>query len=188
VSVRARGHSCCCERDGSHGEGAAPVVALLAFGNLFYTATGPTGFLISMSGRPDINFINSIVAVALYIGLGALVVPRHGAVGMAAVDASVTALINGARVVQARLLVGVQPFGASLRKPLLAVAGAAMAILGWRVVPGESLILDGAGLLLGVVVYVAILVALGMDMEERHVWERISSRLVAIFGGSSRSR
>jgi O-antigen/teichoic acid export membrane protein len=161
---------------GDNGRGAAGVVALLAIGNLFYTGTGPTGFVLSMTGRPGINFINSVVAIALYIGLGALVVPRHGAVGMAAVDASVTALINGARVVQVKLLIGVQPFGSSIRKPLLAAGGTAAAILLWRMVPGESLILDGAGLLLGGVTYVSLLAVLGLEPEEQHVWERIKAR------------
>ena len=161
---------------GDNGRGAAGVVALLAIGNLFYTGTGPTGFVLSMTGRPGINFINSIVAVALYIGLGAMVVPRHGAVGMAAVDASVTVLINGARVVQAKLLIGVQPFGNSIRKLLFAAAGAASVVLAWRLVPGESVILDGVGLLLGGVVYVAILAIFGLDPEEQHVWERIKLR------------
>jgi O-antigen/teichoic acid export membrane protein len=154
---------------GDDGEGAAGVVALLAIGNLFYTGTGPTGYVLSMSGRPGINFINSVVAVALYIGLGALVVPRHGAVGMAAVDASVTALINGVRVLQAKLLVGVQPFGRSFRKPLLAAAGAAAALLTWRVVVGESLLPDAVGIGLGGLVYVGVLAAFGLDPEERHL-------------------
>ena len=161
---------------GDNGRGAAKVVALLAIGNLFYTGTGPAGFVLSMTGRPGINFINSVVAVALYIGLGALVVPRHGTIGMAAVAALVTALINGARVVQAKLLIGVQPFGNSIRKPLFAAAGAAAATLIWRLVPGESLVLDGAGLLLGGVTYVAILAVFDLDPEEQHVWERIKAR------------
>lgn len=160
---------------GDNGRGAAGVIALLAIGNLFYTGTGPTGFVLSMTGRPGINFINSAIAVALYIGLGTLVVPHHGAVGMAAVDASVTALINGARVVQAKLLIGVQPFGSSIRKPLFAAGGAAATLI-WRLVPGESLILDGAGLLLGGVAYVTILTVFGLDPEEQHVWERIKAR------------
>jgi O-antigen/teichoic acid export membrane protein len=174
---------------GDNGEGAAGVVALLAVGNLLYTGTGPTGFVLSMTGRPGINFINSIAAVALYIGLGALVVPQHGAVGMAAVDASVTALINGARVVEAKLLVGVHPFGHSLRKPLVAAAGAAAVMLIWSLVPGKSLLLDGAGLVLGGLVYVVTLAALGLDAEERHVWKRTKSRVLARFHpGSDASR
>lgn len=49
---------------------AASLVAILAAGNLFYAGTGPTGLVLSMTGRPGINFVNSAVAVALYIGLG----------------------------------------------------------------------------------------------------------------------
>ena len=88
-------------------------------------------------------------------------------------------MINGARVVQTKLLIGVQPFGKSIRKPLFAAAGAAAVALTWRLVPGAGLILDGVGLLLGGVVYVAILAVFGLDPEEQHVWERLKSRVGA---------
>ncbi|MFN2489624.1 MAG: oligosaccharide flippase family protein, partial [Actinomycetota bacterium] len=42
---------------GAEGAGAVPVVAVLAAGNLFYTGTGPTGYVLSMTGRPGLNFL-----------------------------------------------------------------------------------------------------------------------------------
>jgi O-antigen/teichoic acid export membrane protein len=158
-------------------DAAAPVVAVLAIGNIFYTGSGPTGYVISMSGRPTVNLINSVVAVALYFALGYAVVPEHGALGMAIVDAAVTALINSVRVLQAWFLVGVHPFGRSFLKPVLATLAGAGVLLAWRVVPGDSIPLEIAGVVLGAIVYLVVLRALGMDPEERHLWTEIRKRM-----------
>jgi O-antigen/teichoic acid export membrane protein len=161
---------------GPEGRGAADIVAVLAIGNFFYTGTGPTGYVLSMTGRPGVNFVNSIVAAALYVALGAWLVPRHGALGMAVVDAIVTALVNSARVVEARLLVGVQPFGRTFAKPILASLAGAVVLLAWRVVPWEGTPAEIVGLALGAAVYLATLGVLGVDAEERMVLERIRRR------------
>ena len=161
---------------GDKAAAAAPIAAILAVGNIFYTGTGPTGYLISMTGHPGVNFANSAVSVALYIALGVWAVPRYGLVGMAWVDTGVTALINTARVVQARVLVGVQPYGPTFFKPVLATLVGAAALLLWKVFAGDSIAVQAAGLGLGALVYLSVLRALGMDEEEREVLSRIRKR------------
>jgi O-antigen/teichoic acid export membrane protein len=161
---------------GSEAAGATSVVAILAAGNIFYTGTGPTGYVISMTGRPAVNFANSVVAVGLYFVLGASLASRYGAVGMAWVDAGVTAAVNIARVVEAKLLVGVQPFGRTFVKPVLATAAGTAVLLAWRLVAGEGTVLEIAGLTLAAVVYLGTLLALGVDPEERMVLDRIKGR------------
>lgn len=155
---------------------AGAVVAILAVGNLFYTGTGPTGYLLSMTGRPGINFVNSAVAVGLFIALGAWLVPAHGVVGMAVVDAVVTALVNSARVIEAKILVGVQPFGRTFFKPVVATLAGALVLLAERALPVDGVVFEGIAMALGAVVYLAVLTALGSDPEERHVLERIKAR------------
>jgi O-antigen/teichoic acid export membrane protein len=155
---------------------AAPLVAIVALGNLFYSGTGPTGYVLSMTGRPGVNFANSVVAVALYALGGVLLVPDHGLVAMAWVDAGVTAVINSARVIEAKLLVGVQPFGRSTLKPVGAALGGVVMLLVYKLVPFEGMAAQLAGVVLAGLVYVLILWALGLDAEERFVWERIKSR------------
>lgn len=167
---------------GSKGIAAASVIAVLAAGNAFYTGTGPTGYVLSMTGRPGINFINSAVAVLLYIVLGAWVAPTYGALGVAAVDAVVTALINMARVVEAKVLVGVQPFGRSFLKPLGASAAIAALLGVWRLVLGTALVPGLAGIVFAGIVYVALLAWLGIDAEERYVWQRIKQRVLRTGG------
>ena len=159
----------------SDSETAGQTARILALGNLFYTGTGPTGYVLSMTGRPWINFINSLCAVGAYMGLGALAVPRYGAQGMAVVDACVTAAVNLVRVAEARLLVGVQPYGKSFLKPLTASAALAAVLLAWKLVPG-GMWMRIPGFLLGGLAYLAVLKALGVDESEREVWARIKRR------------
>jgi len=163
---------------GGKGQGAASVVAILAVGNFFYTGTGPTGYVISMTGRPGVNFINSLVAVILYIGLGIMIVPDHGVVGMAVVDSIVTALVNTARVIEAKILVGVQPFGRTFYKPVVATVVGAAVLLLWQLVPGDSIPIEIAGIVVAAIAYIAVLRKLGIDPEERHVIDRIKKRAV----------
>lgn len=156
--------------------GAAAAVAILAAGNLFYTGTGPTGYVLSMTGRPGVNLVNSAAGVALYLGLGAWLVPRHGVVGMAAVDAIVTALVNTARVIEAKVLVGVQPFGRSFAKPVVATLVGAAFLLAWRALPWDVVWVDASGVLVAAVVYLATLKRLGIDAEEQAVLDGIKRR------------
>jgi O-antigen/teichoic acid export membrane protein len=155
----------------------APVVAILAIGNIFYTGTGPTGYVISMTGRPGVNFINSIVSVALYVLLGVWIVPEHGVIGMAWIDSGVTVFINSIRVVQAYVLVGIQPYGRTFFKPVAATAVGAAVLLAWRLIPGNSIPLEIAGVAVSGLVYLIVLRLFGTDPEERHVWEQIRSRI-----------
>ena len=166
---------------GSEGAGAAPVVAILAAGNIFYSGTGPTGYVISMSGRPGVNFINSLVAIGLYLAIGIPVARDHGAVGIAIVDSAVTAVVNSARVIEARIFVGVQPFGRTFYQPVLATLAAAGVLLLWRLVPGDSIPVEMAGVAIAGIVYLTALSLLGTDPEERYVWESIRGRAARSF-------
>jgi O-antigen/teichoic acid export membrane protein len=161
---------------GKAGAGAAGVVTILAIGNIFYTGTGPTGYVISMTGRPGVNFVNSIVAVGLYVGLGALIVPEHGAVGMAVVDSVVTAVLNLARVVEAWVLVGVQPFGKTFVKPVLATLAGSAVLLAWRLAFGTGTLIALLGVAIAAVVYLGALRVQGLDEEELLVWKQIRRR------------
>jgi O-antigen/teichoic acid export membrane protein len=161
---------------GPKGAGAGSVAAILAAGNLIYVATGPTGYVISMTGRPGVNFLNSIVAVALYWGLGMWAASEHGAVGMAVVDAAVTAVINLVRVVEAWFLVGIQPFGKSFIKPVVATTVGAAVLLASRPISGDNIWLELLAVGIAAVVYLGVLRALGVDAEEKLVWDGIRKR------------
>jgi O-antigen/teichoic acid export membrane protein len=171
---------------GPEAAGAGSIAALLAIGNLAYVGTGPTGYVISMTGRPGVNFVNSIVAVALYFGFGAWAAAEHGAVGVAIVDSAVTVLINAVRVLEAWILVGIQPFGKSFVKPVIATAAGAAALLASRPITGVNTWLELVAVALSAVVYLAVLRALGVDPEEKLVWDRIKKRAFKARGKASK--
>jgi O-antigen/teichoic acid export membrane protein len=164
---------------------AGSIAALLAIGNLVYVATGPTGYVISMTGRPGVNFVNSVVAVALYWGFGMWAASEHGAVGLAIVDSGVTILINVVRVFEAWILVGIQPFGRTFVKPVVATAAGAGVLLASRPVTGDNTLLELAGVAIAALVYFGVLRVLGVDPEEKLVWDRIKKRA---FKGRGKAR
>jgi O-antigen/teichoic acid export membrane protein len=172
---------------GEAGVAAAPLIPIMALGNLFFVGTGPSGNFLSMTGRPLLNFGNATVAVALYIALGVWLVPLHGALGMAIVDAIVTMTVNVARVVEIKLLVGVQPFGRSFVKPIVATLVAAGALIIYKLAFEHSFLIDVAGLVLFGLAYLAVLRAMGLDEEERSVFDAIRAGFLKRFGKKGRS-
>jgi O-antigen/teichoic acid export membrane protein len=160
---------------GRSGPAAAGLVMILAAGNLFYVGTGPGGLLLSMTGRPGLNFLNSFLAVASYVGFGILVVPRYGAVGMAVVDAGVTAVVNSLRVLEGKFLMGIQPFGRSYLKPIGATLVLAAVLLGSKLLPISGTPVDIVAVVVGGIAYLVVLKLLGLDPEERLVLDRIRS-------------
>jgi O-antigen/teichoic acid export membrane protein len=161
---------------GEQAVAAAPVIAILAFGNIFHTCTGPSIHLLTMTGRPGINFLNSLAAVILYALFGWLVAPEHGAVGVAVVDAGVTVLVMSVRVIEAWKLVGVHPFARSLLKPMAATAVGSLFLLAWTTIAPERLWSDITGVAIAALVYLVLLRRFGLDEEERHVWTLLRNR------------
>lgn len=159
---------------------AAPIVAILAIGNVFHTCTGTASSVLSMSGRPGINFVDSLVAVAIYALLGWLVIPDHGAIGMAWVHSGVTAGLNVTRVLQSKMIVGVQPFGRSLLKPGIATVAGILTVTVWKVVTPEGIAFSIGGLLVGSCAYLGVLKGFGVDAEERYVWSLLKARAVRL--------
>jgi O-antigen/teichoic acid export membrane protein len=160
---------------------AETAIVVLALGHFFYIGTGPTSFMLTMSGHPGTNLAYAFASVTLYIGLGVLVAPAHGLVGMAWVNAIVTIFGNVGRMLHVRHLIGVQPFGKTFFKPVVATVCAAVPML--LVVPAESVALDAASLFVAAVVYLVALRLLGLDPQEAHVFDQLKRRLRALRGG-----
>jgi len=87
------------------------VVLLMALSMLFAVATGPADTLLLMSGRSTLSLINSLVALAVDIGLCLLLIPNMGIVGAALAWAiSVTARCT-LSVIQVRWTMSIISFG-----------------------------------------------------------------------------
>lgn len=158
--------------------GAVPLM-ILATANLVNAGTGMSGAVLDMSGLTKFKLLNAAVSVALGIALNVILVPSLGLVGAAVAALAVTAGTNILSLVEVLLLVRVSPYGRSFLKPIVAGGAALVGSIGVKV------LLDGAGELLQaaagipvlLVIYGAVLVALGIGDEDRLVLRRVRGRL-----------
>jgi O-antigen/teichoic acid export membrane protein len=88
----------------------ATALAILAAGQLFNAATGPLGQVINMSGRPYLTLVNNAAVATLNV-VGCLVlIPRYGLTGAACSTTGAITLVNLVKLVQVRVLFGINPF------------------------------------------------------------------------------
>lgn len=154
---------------------AATVTVILAVGQMFDVATGPTGYMLVMSGRPYLTMANNVFALVVNIGLNVALIPRHGIRGAAVAWAVSIALINVAKVAQVWVTMRMHAFDIGFLKGC--VAGAVAAVPGVLVdatMNGYRALAVGA-IVIGVT-YVAALLALGLRDEDRLVLRRLGER------------
>ena len=98
----------------------AGALVILAGAHLVNGCLGLTPYVIAMSGRSRLYFLDNVGASLLNLGLGLVLVPRLGIIGAAiAVFASVTGL-QLALTIQAWVLERIHPFARAQLKPIAA--------------------------------------------------------------------
>jgi O-antigen/teichoic acid export membrane protein len=76
------------------------VLIVIAFGQLINCVSGSVGFTMTMTGRQQIELINSILLVVLCFLLNLWLIPKYGAVGAAIASCISLSLINIVRVIE----------------------------------------------------------------------------------------
>jgi O-antigen/teichoic acid export membrane protein len=154
----------------------AAVTVILAAGQLVNAATGPCGTVLNMSGRVALNMADNVATLILNVLLNLVLIPAYGIVGAAVAWAVSLAVVNVARVVQVRRLIGALPVSRGLATGLLAGAVALVAGLGASAVlpPGFGGL--AAGLAVIVVAYGGTVLALGLSREDRMVLRAVLRR------------
>ncbi len=152
-----------------------PLLVILAVGQLVSSATGSPNNFLMMGGHSRLVMWNTIGVGVVSIIVFALAVPWWGIWG-AAVGAAMTQILGVAlRIIQVWRLHRIQPFTKRLGKPI--VAGLVVGILAvvakstiphwlWPVLAGMT------GL-----VYVVVLVALKLEVQDRQAFRALFSRL-----------
>jgi O-antigen/teichoic acid export membrane protein len=98
----------------------ATALAILAAGQLFNAATGPLGQVINMSGRPYVTLANNAAVAGLNV-IGCLIlIPRYGITGAACSTTASLTLVNLVKLVQVRVLFGINPFRSETVRALAA--------------------------------------------------------------------
>lgn len=158
--------------------GGASALVILAFADLVVVGTGMCGSILEMTGYAKLKLVNSLVRLALYLGLNVLLIPRWGVVGAATAALAGESMINLLRLVEVFILFRLLPYNRSFIKPIAAGALAlASALLMGLWFPAEaSLFFVAIHVLLIFAVYVGASLLLGLSPEERTMLARLHQR------------
>jgi len=153
--------------------GGATALVILAIANFIKVSTGMGGIIIDMAGYTRMKLFNSFIRLALYIILDYFLIPRWGLIGAAMAVLIGEGSVNMLRLFQVYMIYHILPFNLSFLKPVIAT-GAALAgvfLIGtW--LPGEaSLINTAVNTLVMCLVYAAVLLMLGLSVEEINLFK-----------------
>ena len=158
------------------GTGAAVTVIMTAAW-LLNCLSGPSGYMLTMSGRAKAQMVTSVGGLVLNVGLNLWLIPSRGIVGAALAWGASLVVITIVRVAQVWAFSHMLPLSPDLLKGVLAGLAAAAAGLLVRAAVSGGL----RTLILGVVaigaVYLAGLWILGIDDDDRLILQTLRRRL-----------
>ena len=142
-----------------------------------YSAGGAlVGYVLQMSGKQDVELINAIVMLISNIALNFWLIPIYGILGAAMATGASYAVINIARIVEVYKLLRMHPYDTNYYKPF--VAGFVVIFLSvffsMLNISKPYWIISAATLS---VVYFVVLYFLGLEYEDKMIWETIKRRI-----------
>ncbi|MEO8972719.1 MAG: flippase [Ktedonobacteraceae bacterium] len=99
---------------------AWPLVLVFAVGGIVNTGTGSVGYMLLMTGKVKLSFLNSLAAIIANVTFGLILTPRYGAMGIAMATVLAILVVNAMRVLQVRILLKLQPYRLDVLKPIAA--------------------------------------------------------------------
>ncbi|MDQ8755457.1 oligosaccharide flippase family protein [Sphingosinicella sp. LHD-64] len=108
-------------------QAALPILYILVAARGVEAIVGPASVVVEMTVHRILPAVNSLIAVAVWIGLGWWLVPAYGAVGMAIAVGAATVTSTYAATIELRISDGLTPFGGRLLQGFgIAIAGVAI--------------------------------------------------------------
>jgi O-antigen/teichoic acid export membrane protein len=165
---------------GSEFRAGATALMLLAFGQIFNTATGSANTVLLMSGHSRLVMTNTIIMGVVLFVATALIIPFWGMTGAAIAASTTFILTNLIRMIQVWKLHHMQPYTWGLAKPIAAAAAATGIVLMLHHT-GAALPSPLLGVVLGLL-YLSGLLLLGINQEDRLVLQSLFSKCRSLFG------
>jgi len=165
---------------------------LICLGELINSITGPSGYMIMMTGRPKLSLLNSTLMGGLNIILNYLLIPRYGMQGAAFATCFSMSFINIIRVVEIYYLLRLHPYSMKMLKPF--GSGLISLVIFYLLRPQFSgllrvnrfaIIIPGM-LFFGF--YALILFLLRFDIEDRFIMKKIAEKIGTKAGIKSKKR
>jgi O-antigen/teichoic acid export membrane protein len=153
-------------------------LTILSLSMLVSMATGPVSAVLLMGGHSFWNMLNTLVSVALNVGLNVWLIPKYGFNGAAVAWAVSIVVNNVAAFVEVWLLIGVGPLG----KGFKVVAGASLLLFGalglvTRLVLGETVVSFGLYAVIATGLYLVVLARNRELLQLSILWETLAARI-----------
>jgi len=148
---------------------------------LINCSVGSVGYMIMMTGRTEINLLNTIIVLAMTISLNLLLIPKFGILGAALSLAIAIGTINTIRLIEVYLILKIHPYKVDFLKPLIAGISSLfiMFIIKGYLLKIESLIIFlASNTLIFILIYGLVLYAFKMSKEDKIVIDKIKSKLI----------
>lgn len=161
---------------GSEFAGGWLVLVILATAYLVAAMTGSVGVMLNMSGKQDIELINTVSMVGLNIVLNIWLIKAYGIAGAAIATSISITLINIIKLVEVKIFLNIQPYDHKYLKPLcagLVVLIIYVLILSRIVSPSKLWFLKPA---IMIVIYFGGLVLFGFEKEDILIFESVKTR------------
>jgi O-antigen/teichoic acid export membrane protein len=159
----------------------ATTLVILSVGQLMYSATGPLGVMINMSGRSKLTLLNTVLHLLLQVGLCVVLIPQYGIIGAAVANTISKGVQRAIQLGQVRLILRMHPFRTEYLKPVAA------GVASWLVLSlfkayfpqnNDSVLFPILGSLIFLVIYGSMLYRLGFDEEDEMILQRLRSKLL----------
>ncbi|RJQ31956.1 MAG: flippase [Peptococcaceae bacterium] len=148
--------------------GGGTILTLLAVFYFTSTVAGPATLMLTMTGRPVIQLINSMVIIIITVVLNLLLARMYGTLGAAFATGLSVVVSTVLRLVEVYYLYRIHPFNMDYIKPFLAGAAAAgVAAVVRRALPEVVWPLIAFALFL---CYILVLSVTGFSAEDRQVF------------------
>ena len=155
---------------------------ILASNDLFSSAVGICGVMVTMTGNTKLNILNAAIRFILLTILSVVLIPRWGVVGAATATTISLSIVNFILVLEVFLLFRILPYNRSFAKPVSAALLSFLStyVLTQWVFSRNSLVgaVVSAGTLL--ITYISTILLLGLSEEDQVVVNRFQERVSRI--------
>jgi O-antigen/teichoic acid export membrane protein len=161
-------------------KGGWQVLLILGSAYFIIVGTGPLTPVLQMTGKQDIEMVNSLSLLIINIGLNLLLIPAYGMIGGAIATSISLILIKLLRLYQVNRMLRLIPYTRQIIKPLLAGIFSLITCLGFKGISlqDQSYIWFIGGAILSLIVYIIVLFLIRFDPEDKIVFSAIKSKIL----------
>ncbi|EMA32748.1 transport protein 56 (polysaccharide biosynthesis transport protein) [Haloarcula japonica DSM 6131] len=150
-----------------------PVLALFVVGQLFNCLGGPNGYLLMMTERQYVLVVNQWVFGIVNVVLNYVMITTFGVLGAAVATAGVFAMLNIVQTIELWYFERLFPYSLNFLKPLFAGVITTIVMVSIRYVMSDTVLLIIGGLT-GVVTYGIVLLAIGIEEDDKEFFGKVT--------------